>query len=451
MHFTPHTEWERAEMLETIGVANMDDLFRDVPEHARFPELDLPPPLSEMELTSALRQLARSNHDLDAGLSFLGAGAYHHFIPATVDYVLQRGEFYTAYTPYQPELSQGQLQAMFEYQSMICRLTGMEISNASHYDGATSLAEAVLLAINAAQGKRSRIVMSGSVHPHYRDVVSTYLRGTAANLAVPEASVSAADDLAGLVDKDCAAVVVQNPDFFGYLENYQALADTARTQGALFIVLADPISLGLFKPPGEYGADIVVADGQPLGIAPSFGGPSVGIFATRRTHLRQLAGRLVGETVDTAGRRGYVLVLSTREQHIRRAKATSNICTNSALGALAAAAYLATMGKHGLRRVAELCFHKSHYAVSRIGEIPGFAVNPDKPAAEFFKEFVVALPRPASEVNEILREQHGIIGGLDLGRFIPGHDDRMLIAVTEMSTRAGIDRFAEALRSAVRQ
>ena len=451
MHFTPHTERERAEMLETIGVANVDDLFRDVPEHARFPWLGLPPPLSEMELTSALRQLACSNQDLDTGLSFLGAGAYRHFIPATVDYVLQRGEFYTAYTPYQPELSQGLLQAMFEYQSMICRLTGMEISNASHYDGATSLAEAVLLAINAAQGKRSRIVMSGSVHPHYRDVVSTYLRGTDADLIVPEASVSAADDLASHVGKDCAAVVVQNPDFFGYLEDYQALADTARTQGALFIVLADPISLGLFKPPGEYGADIVVADGQPLGIAPSFGGPSVGIFATRRTHLRQLAGRLVGETVDAQGRRGFVLVLATREQHIRRARATSNICTNSALGALAAATYLATMGKHGLRRVAELCFHKSHYAASRIGEVSGLAVNPDKPDAEFFKEFVVALPRPASEVNRTLREEHGIIGGLDLGRFFPGHDDWMLIAVTEMSTRAGIDRFAEALRSAVRQ
>ena len=421
----PHSDRERQEMLAAIGVARLEDLFADIPEEVRFPALDLPPALSEMELAAELRRLAARNDSLEDGPSFLGAGSYRHFIPATVDDVLQRGEFYTAYTPYQPELSQGMLQAMFEYQSMICRLTGMEVSNASHYDGATSLAEAVLLALNAAKGDRSRIVLSPSVHPHYREVVATYLRGLDAEQVVPGDRSVAARDLAAHVDGDTAALVIQTPNFFGRLEDLDGLAEAVHAKGALLIVLADPISLGLFRPPGALGADVVVADGQPLGISPSFGGPSLGIFATRRAHVRQLA---------------------TREQHIRRARATSNICTNSALGALAAATYLATLGRQGLRRVAELCHHKAHYAAARLGEIPGLSVSPDAPDAPFFKEFVLELPHPAAEVNARLRTEHGITGGYDLGRACPGWENRMLIAVTETNSRAEIDALVSALR-----
>jgi glycine dehydrogenase subunit 1 len=436
-------------MLHAIGVDSLEAMFTDIPEEFRFPALDLPPALSEIELASELRNLSRQNVSLDDMPCFLGAGSYRHFVPATVDYVLQRGEFYTAYTPYQPEMSQGMLQAMFEYQSMISGLTGMEVSNASHYDGATSLAEAVLLALDAAKDRRDRVVMSPAVHPHYREVAATYLRGTGAELLVPDDPAVSAAELLAFVDAESAALVVQTPNFFGRLEGLDGLAEATHAQGALLIVVTDPIALGLFQPPGAYGADVVVADGQPLGLSPSFGGPSLGIFATRRAHIRRLAGRLVGETVDTEGKRGYVLTLATREQHIRRARATSNICTNSALGALAAAAYLATVGKHGLQQVAELCFHKSHYAAEQIAAITGLRVNAEASDDQFFKEFVVELPRPAGEVNAILRDAHGIIGGYDLGQSYSGQENRMLLAVTEMNSRAEIDCLVQALREAV--
>ena len=449
MIISRHNKTERSEMLRAIGVGSLEALFADIPEEIRFPALDLQPALSEMELASELRSLSQQNVSLEDRPCFLGAGSYRHFIPATVDYVLQRGEFYTAYTPYQPEMSQGMLQAMFEYQSMICGLTGMDVSNASHYDGATSLAEAVLLALDAAKGGRDRVVMSPAVHPHYREVAATYLRGTEAELLVPDDPAVSAAGLLPLVDAGTAALVVQTPNFFGRLEELDGLAEAVHAQGALLIVVTDPIALGMFQPPGAYGADVVVADGQPLGLSPSFGGPSLGIFATRREHIRRLAGRLVGETVDAEGKRGYVLTLATREQHIRRARATSNICTNSALGALAAAAYLATVGKRGLRQVAELCFHKSHYAAERISAVAGLRVNPDAPDQPFFKEFVVELPRPVREVNAILLDEHAIIGGYDLGRSFSGQGNRMLLAVTEMNSRAEIDRLVQALREAV--
>jgi glycine dehydrogenase subunit 1 len=446
MTFVPHTEPETREMLATIGVPRIEDLFADVPVALRFPKLKLPPPSSEMEITGEMQALAARNVWIDPSLSFLGAGAYHHFRPATVDYVLRRGEFYTSYTQYQPEASQGMLQALFEYQSMICRLTGMEVSNASHYDGATALAEGVLLALNVAQGKRGKIIMSPAVHPQYRAVVRTYLRGThAATVTGDEGGRSDLDQLQRLVDRETAALVIQNPNFFGQCEPVDGLADAVRRVGALLIVVADPIALGLLRPPGAYGADVTVADGQPLGIPPSFGGPHLGIFATRMAHVRRLSGHLVGETVDAEGRRGYVLTLATREQHIRRAKATSNICTNSAVCALAAATYLATMGKSGLRGVAELCFHRSHYAAAEIERLAGFTVNPQAPSQPFFKEFVVRLPRPPAEVNKILREQHGIIGGYDLGGDYPHLANHMLLAVTELNTRATIDRLVRAL------
>ena len=445
MTYIPHTDGETGEMLAAIGLSRMDDLFADVPAALRFPKLDLPPPLSELDILREMRALAARNLDVDPSLSFLGAGIYHHFRPATVDDVLRRGEFYTSYTQYQPETSQGMLQALFECQSMICRLTGMEVSNASHYDGATALAEAVLLALNVGQDRRRKIIVSPAVHPQYRAVVRTYVSGIAATIVGDEDGRSEVEALKRMLDDEAAALVIQNPNFFGQCEPVDGLADAVHRAGALLIVVTDPIALGLLRPPAAYGADVVVAEGQSLGIPPSFGGPHLGIFATRMAHVRRISGHLVGETVDAVGRRGYVLTLATREQHIRRAKATSNICTNSAACALAAAVYLATMGRAGLRRIAELCYHKSHYAAAEIAKLAGFAVNLQTPTAPFFKEFMVRLPRPCAEVNARLREQ-GIIGGYDLGTDYPHLANHMLIAVTEMNTRASIDRLVGALR-----
>ena len=348
MSFIPHTDSEREAMLSAIGIARIEELFAGVPDAVRFPALRIPDAVSQMDVETELRALAGANVSPGCKPSFLGAGIYDHYRPATVDSVLRRGELYSSYTPYQPEISQGMLQAMFEFQTMICRLTGMDVCTASHYEGATSLAEAVLLALAATDEKRTRIVMSPAVHPHYRQVVSTYLLGMPATIVGADCGMSGANQYRASVDEITAALVIQSPNFLGQVEDLTAAAAQAHKLGALLIVMTDPISLGLLKPPGAYGADIVVADGQCLGLAPSFGGPSLGIFAARSKFVRRLPGRLVGETTDGAGRRGYVLTLGTREQHIRRAKATSNICTNSALGALAASVYLATLGRHGL-------------------------------------------------------------------------------------------------------
>jgi glycine dehydrogenase subunit 1 len=446
MTYVPHTETERAEMLAVIGVDRAEGLFEAVPERVRFPKLKLPPACSEIEIEREMQALAQRNAGADPSASFLGAGTYHHYRPATVDYVLQRGELYTAYTPYQPEVSQGVLQALFEYQSMMCRLTALEVSNASHYDGATALAEAVLLALGVGQGKRTKILLSPAVHPQYRAVVKTYLRGNHAAVVVDDQVGGAdLDQLKSQLDDSTAALVIQNPNFFGQFEPVDGLAALVHGAGALLIVVADPIALGRFRPPGAYGADIAVAEGQCLGIAPAFGGPHLGIMTTRMAHVRRLSGHIVGETVDADGRRGYVLTLATREQHIRRAKATSNICTNSTVCALAAATYLATMGKDGLRQVAELCYQKSHYAAGKIGGLDGFSVNPQAPGKPFFKEFVVRLKQPVAVVNRRLREEFGIIGGYDLGADYPHLQQHMLIAVTEVHTRAAIDQLVAAL------
>ena len=448
MNYLPHTDDERQAMLEAIGVARLEELFADVPERVRFPTLDLPSAYPEMDIDRNMRAIASRNVDAHGSTSFLGAGVYDHYRPATVDYVLQRGEFYTSYTPYQPELSQGMLQAMFEYQSMICRLTGMEVSNASHYDGATSLAEAVLLALDAAPKVRRKVVFSPAVHPQYRAVVKTYLRGTGASPVDEEDLTADLDSLKSSLNDQTAALVIQNPNFFGQFENVEGLADLVHEVGALLIVVADPIALGLFQSPGSYGADVVVADGQPLGIPPAFGGPHLGIFATKSGYVRRLMGRLVGETVDAQGERGYVLTLGTREQHIRRAKATSNICTNAALTALGAAVYLATMGRRGLKQVAELCYHKSHYAAAQIERLAKLKVNPQAPTTSFFKEFVIELPTAVDEVNQTLLRDFNIIGGYDLGRNYPHFQRHMLLAVTETRTRREIDRLVEGLRQA---
>ncbi|MBC7225000.1 MAG: aminomethyl-transferring glycine dehydrogenase subunit GcvPA, partial [Anaerolineae bacterium] len=384
------------------------------------------------------------NADVDHYLCFLGAGAYRHYVPSVVDTILSRSEFYTAYTPYQPEISQGTLQAIFEYQTMICDLTGMEVSNASHYDGATAMAEAVIMALNVARLKRKKVTLAPSIHPEYRQVVRTYTQGM--NLTVvgdedPRGDLAALKDL---VDGDTACLIVQVPDFFGRipsLATLQELADAVHQAGGLFVVSVDPISLGLLKPPGEYGADIVTGEGQALGAPLNFGGPYLGFFACREQHVRKMAGRLVGQTVDVEGKRGFVLTLSTREQHIRREKATSNICTNQGLMALGAAVYLATLGKHGLRRVAELCYHRAHYAAREIAALPGYELLDDQP---FFKEFVVRCPKPAREINEALLDQ-GIIGGFEVGKVCPGLDDCLMFCVTEMNSREEIDELVEAL------
>ncbi len=438
MPFIPHSEADRKAMLEAIGVRSIEDLFEDVPEHARFPELRLPRGVSEMEVRWELETLAQANFTTADGPCFLGAGAYRHFVPAVVDAVLRRGEFYTAYTPYQPEISQGTLQAIFEYQTMICELTGMEVSNASHYDGATATAEAVITALNVHRRKRRRVVLSRYVHPEYREVVRTYTQGM--GLEIVEAEEAA--DLKGLLNGETACLIVQYPDFLGRFEDLTPLAEAAHAVGALFVVVADPIALGLLKPPGEFGADVVVGEGQGMGAGLNFGGPYLGFFATRMKYVRKMAGRLVGQTVDAEGKRGFVLTLSTREQHIRREKATSNICTNQGLVALAAAVYMAALGKCGMRKVAELCYHKAHYAADRIDALDGFSVLRDKP---FFKEFVVRCPRPVQEINDYLLDEWGIIGGYDLGRDYPHLENHMLLCVTEMNPREEIDTLVEAL------
>ena len=432
-------------MLAEIGLKSLEDLFRDVPAKYRFPKLDLPPAPTEMEAAAELDELATSNENVRTDLvSFLGAGAYNHYIPAVVDHILSRGEFYTAYTPYQPEIAQGTLQSIFEYQSLMAALTGMEVSNASHYDGATAVAEAANMAYAQFHGKRARVVISPTVHPQYRAVMRTYTQGMGLELAGddPKANLDAGpESLEALIDANTALVIVQYPDFFGRIYDYTGLIELAHAKGALVCVAANPIALGLLKTPGGMGADMVVGEGQPLGIPLSYGGPYLGFFTTRKQYLHKMAGRLVGETLDNRGQRAYVLTLTAREQHIKRERATSNICTNQGLLALAAAVYLSAVGKTGLRQVAELCYHKAHYAAEKICQVKGFSLCFDTP---FFHEFSLCCPRPVEEINAALLE-HGILGGYDLGQDYPALRDRMLVAVTEMNTKDEIDALVEVL------
>lgn len=441
MAYIPHTDEERREMLAAVGVERFEDLYQDIPQEFRFPDLNLPEPISELEAMQELEALSESNLETRHFSCFLGAGAYNHFIPAAVDHILRRNEFYTAYTPYQPEISQGTLQSIFEYQSHIANLTGMDVSNASHYDGATALAEATILAFAHHRGRRNKIVLSSAIHPHYREVVRTYTSGTAVEVVGDESLGNDQPALLALLDDNTALVAVQYPDFLGRIEDYSQLGEAARGVGALFCVVVNPLALGLLKPPSEFGADVVVGDGQPLGIPMTFGGPHLGIFATRQKYVRKMAGRLAGETVDSRGQRGYVLTLTPREQHIRRERATSNICSNQGLMALATAVYLSLMGKTGLRKVAELCYHKAHYTAQKIGELEGYSLWNDGP---FFHEFVVACPKPVAEINEALLD-YDILGGYDLGRDYEELEGHMLIAVTEMNAREDIEDLAVAL------
>jgi glycine dehydrogenase subunit 1 len=445
MTYIPHSPNEREAMLNTIGVKNLEDLFKDIPAEHRFPKLDLPPALTEMEAAAELSEISIGNENLRTDLvSFLGAGAYNHYIPAAVDQILRRGEFYTAYTPYQPEISQGTLQAIFEYQSLMCALTGMEVSNASHYDGATAVAESVNMAYAQYRGKRTRMVISPAVHPQYRETLRTYVQGMNLELAGddPEANLDAGPEaLEGLIDENAALVIVQYPDFFGRVYDFTKLIEFSHAKGAMVCVVFNPTALGLFKTPGEMGADIVVGEGQPLGIPLSFGGPYLGIFTTRKQFIHKMAGRLVGETVDNRGQRAFVLTLTAREQHIKRERAISNICSNQGLMALAAAVYLSLLGQTGLRQVARLCYQKAHYAAEKISRVKGYSICFDTP---FFHEFSVCCPRPVSEINDHLLE-HGFIGGYDLGQDYPSLKDHMLVAVTEMNTRDEIDALVSAL------
>jgi glycine dehydrogenase subunit 1 len=445
MTYLPHTEEDREEMLAAVGVERVEDLFHDVPVACRFPELNLPEPLSEMEIMAELQALSEENLDTGHFTSFLGAGAYDHYVPRVVDQIISRSEFYTAYTPYQPEISQGTLQSIFEYQSMICALTGMEAANASHYDGATSTAEAVIMALSVGRGRRTKVLLSPGVHPEYRAVVRTYIQGMGLEITGDEDPTATIGDVANLLDQDTACLVVQSPNFLGEIEDLEGLAEKVHAVKALLVVVADPISLGLLRPPGDYGADIVVGEGQALGNGLNYGGPYLGFFACRLKDVRKSAGRLVGQTVDAEGKRGFVLTLSTREQHIRRARATSNICTNQALCALAAAIHLAALGKTGLRRLAELCYHKAHYAAERIAALEGYQVLADKP---FFKEFVVRCPAPVQTINDYLLVEWGIVGGYDLGRDYPHLENHMLLCVTEVIRREEIEALVEALAAA---
>ena len=443
--FTPQTEIETEEMLRKIGVKSLADLFTDIPEKFRFPRLDLPEGITEMEANAELQEYARANESADDLICFLGAGAYHHYIPAAVDAIISRGEFATAYTPYQPEVSQGTLQAIFEFQSLISNLTGMEVSNASHYDGATATAEAGVMAYHHFRGKRGKILIASSVNPQYRETLCTYLCGfenvEIKTIAHGDSPLTTPEDFASSLDGDTSLVIVQYPDFFGRIFDFSKLAQMVHEQGALLCMVVNPTALGILKTPGEMDADIAVGEGQPLGIPLSFGGPYLGFFATKKEFVRKISGRLVGETADAAGQRGYVLTLTAREQHIRREKATSNICTNQGLMALAATVYLSLVGKTGFRQVSGLCYHKAHYAAEKIGKIKGFSVLTQDP---FFHEFVVKCPLPVKDLNEQLLDQ-GILGGYDLGEDFPSLKNHMLVAVTEMNSRQNIDDLVDAL------
>ena len=444
--FIPHTESEREEMLRSIGVEKIEDLFAAIPEQHRFPKLGMLHGMTEMEASAQLKEMAEANLSLSNAVSFLGAGAYYHYIPAAINNLISRGEFYTAYTPYQPEISQGTLQGIFEYQSLIARLTGMDCANASHYDGATACAEAGILAYHQFRGKRKEILVSPGLHPHYQSVMRTYLSDFDGMYMISPTFSSLEDvnpqKLIDAVDENTAMVMVQYPDFFGQIFDFTELAEACHAKGALLCVCVNPIALGLLKTPGEMGADVVVGEGQPLGIPLSYGGPYLGIFAVRKELIRKVSGRIVGQTVDNRGQKSYVLTLTAREQHIRREKATSNICSNQGLNALTAAIYLSLLGKEGLKEVASLCYNKAHYAAQKISELKGFEVlNP----GPFFHEFVVKCPKPVADLQEHLLD-HNILGGYDLSGSYPVFENCLLIAVTEMNSKQDIDDLCLVLK-----
>ena len=446
MRYLPNTAENRRQMLDVIGAGSMEELLARIPPKARLARpLNVGPALAESDLIRHLRTLAAQNADADSHVCFLGGGAYDHYIPSPINHLIARGEFFTAYTPYQPEASQGTLRSIFEYQTMMAELTGMDVANASIYDGASSLAEAALMA-RAATG-RQEIVLAAGVNPRYRRVVATYCEGPGLRLReapAPE-GVLDADAARKLCGPRTAALVVQSPNFYGAIEDVAAAAEIAHAAGALLVVAADPVSLGTLEGPGRLGADVVVGEGQGLGVPLSYGGPYLGVFAAKQEFVRRLPGRLVGATVDRDGHRGFVLTLQTREQHIRRDKATSNICTNVALCALMATIYVATLGKRGLARVGELSAAKAHYAADRLTQVPGVSLRFDAP---FFKEFTLRLPKSPERVAARLAKAR-ILAGVPLKAFDRRLPDCLLVAVTEKRTKEEIDQLVDALGQAV--
>lgn len=452
MAYLLNTPAQRQEMLRAIGVETVNDLFKQIPAELQLDRpLDLPEPLTEMDLESYMRRMAAMNVGQSSRVCLLGGGAYDHYIPAVVDEIAGRGEYYTAYTPYQAEASQGSLQTFFEYQTLICQLTGMDVSNASLYEGGTAVSEAAFMAMRVTR-RHDKVVILGSVHPEYRQVVQTYLSQLNCRVEIvpaPQGTVELSE-VAAALDEDTACLIVQHPNFFGCLEDTKALMDLAHQHGALGIVSFDPISLGLLQRPGDYGADIAVAEGQPLGVPLQFGGPFLGIMACRQKFVRQMPGRLIGQTVDRNGKRCFVLNLQAREQHIRREKATSNICTNQGLLAIRATIYLSLLGKQGLREVAELCCRKAHYAAEQLQSVDGLELAFDRP---YFKEFAVRSRHGVDKVLQAARQ-----AGFDAGPALrdvadgdpllqPFADDTFLVAVTEQRTRAEIDGLVSALRT----
>ncbi len=439
--YLPMTEKDEQDMLETIGVDQLEDLFQDIPKEVRFNgDLNIEEALDETKLIKEMTRMANKNHNVKDYPSFLGAGVYEHYIPSVVNHMLLRSEFYTAYTPYQPEISQGELQGIFEFQTMIAELTGMDLANSSMYDGPTALAEAAMM--SAGQTKKKTILVSKTVHPEARQVLMTSAKGQ--NLRVIEI-----DEKDGMTDlshlqaeysDDTASVIVQYPNFFGQIEDLEAIEKIAHQGKSLFVVSSNPLSLGVLQPPGEYGADVVVGDAQPFGIPTQLGGPHCGYFAVTKKLMRKVPGRLVGQTTDDHGQRGFVLTLQAREQHIRRDKATSNICSNQALNALGASIAMSAIGKHGLHEMASQNVQKAHYAKQQLKK-HGVEVVSDHPT---FNEFVIRLPRTVKEVNDKLLD-HNIIGGLDLSRFYRDKENLMLVAVTELRTKEEIDQFASVL------
>ena len=442
MPYIPHTEADRRAMLETIGVGSIEDLFVEIPKDLRIGGLDVPEALDEHALFAHLKELSERNVDLSRTVCFLGAGIYDKFIPASVGTVISRGEFLTSYTPYQPEASQGYLQTIYEFQTMVAELYDMDLANASMYDGGTAMAEAALMCAHITG--RNTVCVSQAVHPHYRQILETYCWSMGVEVREVAATGGATADYSGVAD-DTACVIVQYPNFFGVIEDLAAARAAADASGAMLVVVADPTAMGLLPPPGQFGADVVVGEGQPLGIAMGYGGPLLGLFATKREHVRQIPGRIVGRTTDEQGRVGYTMTLRTREQDIRREKATSNICTNEALMALAATVYLAAMGKNGMRQVAETTVRNTQYAISQLTKAGAKLKYPGK----VFGEFVLELPKDATEVQNSLLDQ-GILAGLPLGRYYKGMDNCLLVAVTETRTKAQIDDYAAKLKSAIR-
>jgi glycine dehydrogenase subunit 1 len=443
MRYLPLTDDDRRAMLDRIGVASIEELFRDVPASARQPEFDLPLHAGESEVERTLSKLAGANTSAGESAFFCGAGAYRHHIPASVDYLIQRSEFLTSYTPYQPEISQGTLQSLFEFQTQVAAITGMEIANASMYDGSTGAAEAVLMANRVT--RRHKALISGGLHPHYRSVIQTAARWEGFDAQIGKPDVEGLEDLIAGIDKEISCVVVQNPSFFGNLRDFTKLAEACHAAGALLVVVVtEVVSLGLLKPPGEMGADIVVCEGQSIGNGLGFGGPYVGLFATKEKYMRQMPGRLVGETVDADGKRGFVLTLSTREQHIRREKATSNICTNAGLCALAFTVHLTLLGEAGFRRLAELNHAKTSQLADLMAAVPGAKVINDS----FFNEFTVRLPKPAAPVVEALAAKR-ILAGVPVSRLIPGDPsvaNLLLLAATETATDEGMTPLIAGLK-----